>query len=61
MVVENGISDERLLPEHVKDKLRLRDEIISSNDLPRGSVVKSSGHNDTIVKDGWKPTGRKDR
>lgn len=56
-IVENGLADEHFEP-HVKDKVKAKDELVSSTDLvSRGNVVKSSGHNDTIVKDGWKPTG----
>ncbi len=56
--MENGLTDEQSEP-RIKDKVKPREEIASSNDLvSRGNVVKSSGHNDTVVKDGWKPTGR---
>ena len=56
-VVENGLTDGHSEP-HVKDKVKAKDELVSSTDfVSRGNVVKSSGHSDTIVKDGWKPTG----
>ena len=56
-VVENGLTDEHVEP-HVKDKVKAKDELVSSTDfVSRGNVVKSSGHIDTVVKDGWKPTG----
>ena len=56
--MENGLNDEQFEP-HVKDKVKTKDEIVSSTEfVPRGNVVKSSGHTDTIVKDGWKPTGK---
>ena len=57
VVVENGVTFEHIEPA-VKEKVKVREEIAPSNDfLSRGNVVKSSGHNDAIVKDGWKPTG----
>ena len=55
-MVENGVSYEVEPP--IKDKVKPREQVASSNDfVSRGNIVKSSGHNDTIAKDGWKPTG----